>query len=639
MRHIGQSLISSYLGRDVPNIIFVHQLSLADLGPLTARLEGSAAPTCGIALHVSKDSDAIGAVAFATSTEVFYISPTDPVASSRAGTARTGRSNLARILDGSLAILAGFGMARLALHLHHQWGLPVHGVDLSTLFTPSTRNPDSAAEFASRRIHPSVNKGKIHAVWYGDNVDDVCLRAWLSAFLAAESVAQIRAARKVDTSLLDESHLACLSKLFLNVELLEAQRPTQTDTQFDGVAADKDGRLIIQNARYKTRVRKSTQTSIIMETSHGQQVVGHAVHAEGKRTGVLVASGAFRGTIERIRIVGRKGLTHAELAREEFILLLLQGVLSSLTRSPYIRMLWLSDGRAQQRSRTALLTDPLGLHFSHINASQRQVVAAMLSQDDEPLVVVHGPPGTGKTTTIAAALDYWTAERKPTWVIAQSNVGIKNVARTLVKYDIDFRLLVSKEFYVEWHEHLYTAINRCLIRSDELFGDQVSAERKISGSSIILCTISMLSNPAIDNCGIFRLVPVERLVVDEASQIDTLEFMHLFHKFRNLEKVCMFGDPKQLPPYGKDAAPNMKTIYDFKQFKAAAYFLNTQYRMPIPLGQFISDHVYDSKLLSVHMITDRNAVCLVDVHKGEEEHAGSSWKVCISCSVRVHTNM
>lgn len=42
---------------------------------------------------------------------------------------------------------------------------------------------------------------------------------------------------------------------------------------------------------------------------------------------------------------------------------------------------------------------------------------------------------------------------------------------------------------------------------------------------MILCTLSMLSNPALDEIGVFDLLPVERLVVDEASQIDTFEFM------------------------------------------------------------------------------------------------------------------
>ena len=62
--------------------------------------------------------------------------------------------------------------------------------------------------------------------------------------------------------------------------------------------------------------------------------------------------------------------------------------------------------------------------------------------------VPSGPPGTGKTTTIAAALE----ECQSAWVIAQSNVAVKNIARALAKdkYNINFKVIVSKEFYVEW---------------------------------------------------------------------------------------------------------------------------------------------------------------------------------------------
>ena len=80
--------------------------------------------------------------------------------------------------------------------------------------------------------------------------------------------------------------------------------------------------------------------------------------------------------------------------------------------------------------------------------------------------------------------------------------------------------------------------------------------------TVVLCTLSMLSNPIITGCGLFDVLPVNSLVIDEASQIDVFEFMvspvpalwaisdtlnqHLFHKFsKGLEKVCFFGDPKQ----------------------------------------------------------------------------------------------
>ena len=76
------------------------------------------------------------------------------------------------------------------------------------------------------------------------------------------------------------------------------------------------------------------------------------------------------------------------------------------------------------------------------------------------------------------------------------------------------------------HEHLYEHIEDRTIRSDDLCSaDRVGTERLLIGSNVILCTLSMLSNPALDNCGIFKINPMERLIVDEASQIDTFEFM------------------------------------------------------------------------------------------------------------------
>ena len=47
--------------------------------------------------------------------------------------------------------------------------------------------------------------------------------------------------------------------------------------------------------------------------------------------------------------------------------------------------------------------------------------------------------------------------------------------------------------------------------------------KALAGSNIILTTLGMLSNPAFDD--LLELVPMERLVVDEASQINVTEYM------------------------------------------------------------------------------------------------------------------
>ena len=62
-----------------------------------------------------------------------------------------------------------------------------------------------------------------------------------------------------------------------------------------------------------------------------------------------------------------------------------------------------------------------------------------------------GPPGTGKTTVIAAAVKSMVAVQSNTvWVIAQSNV-VKNVAEKLAEPDfLDFKLLVLNDFHFDW---------------------------------------------------------------------------------------------------------------------------------------------------------------------------------------------
>ena len=101
-----------------------------------------------------------------------------------------------------------------------------------------------------------------------------------------------------------------------------------------------------------------------------------------------------------------------------------------------------------------------------------------------------------------------------------------------------------------------------------------------------------------------------------------------------------------VPPYGQDIASELQSIFDVKHLKARAYFLNSQCaysnhyqsavlmifrpctdRMPVPLGEFISEHVYNHKLQSLHSIRDTSCIKFVDVSKGIEQQQGKSWTV------------
>jgi hypothetical protein len=72
---------------------------------------------------------------------------------------------------------------------------------------------------------------------------------------------------------------------------------------------------------------------------------------------------------------------------------------------------------------------------------------------------------------------------------------------------------------------MYSGIEDVLIRSDELPDNPEGVQTVFRGTTLVLSTLTMLSNPKLKDCGLFRVVPVRSLVIDEASQIDVFEFM------------------------------------------------------------------------------------------------------------------
>jgi hypothetical protein len=86
-------------------------------------------------------------------------------------------------------------------------------------------------------------------------------------------------------------------------------------------------------------------------------------------------------------------------------------------------------------------------------------------------------------------------------------------------------LSVPFKWFINRHEHIYEGITETVIRGDEMPKDTVAMERLLGGAQVILSTLGMLSNPALDDNGTFRLVPVQKLVIDEASQINVFEYL------------------------------------------------------------------------------------------------------------------
>lgn len=163
--------------------------------------------------------------------------------------------------------------------------------------------------------------------------------------------------------------------------------------------------------------------------------------------------------VQRIDLVGRQETTSSERSRDEFFFLVMAGKMS-LRRSPFIRDLWFPKWK-NTHSKPSVVDSKAAddiVKSLKLNESQRAAVHAMVG--DASVVIEHGepfylsificsvlsthatgPPGTGKTTTIAAASRLWGLHHLPVWVVAHSNVAVKNIAETLSKKEVNLRLM------------------------------------------------------------------------------------------------------------------------------------------------------------------------------------------------------
>jgi hypothetical protein len=249
----------------------------------------------GISTNLSTDGK-IDFVAFATPAQIFVISFD---ADSRLGLLPSDQE-FTSLLLGMTCILIGFDMGKLALRIHRDMGLPVSGIDLSTLFSPNTRDPWRPGKFIATKVSGLVKQFEVDSLWISaeKGTRDVCLRAWLSAWCvsvipcllavdilrdsaaaAVSDTSELKNALKVDTrnasnavrSIFEMTvvnlcvggfkELSCLGELLRHCDLLEVSKPTESPNEFNQARQLEDGHISLLNARYRNRVRQSHQVS------------------------------------------------------------------------------------------------------------------------------------------------------------------------------------------------------------------------------------------------------------------------------------------------------------------------------------------------------------------------------------------
>ncbi|TRM64357.1 P-loop containing nucleoside triphosphate hydrolase protein [Schizophyllum amplum] len=474
------------------------------------------------------------------------------------------------------------------------------------------------------------------------NIRDVALEAWAAGYAGRLPSMHFKVYKlpRIDTLQLKPSLLDALCKITRAAERRRRLQPYRLENEIVTASIGKEnGELHVVSSRFKTRVMR-TDFNQHIEVTHqvGDRAIkyrGRATKIDG-RSATIAGIGKFSKGVGELNVqlttVGRDAGSAADRARAAVVHQALRHQVD-LAEQPFFCALFLpgeeargedeeydededdeSDGdddtndnddddddkksEGSELRETGRPAIPIDFSARPLNNSQRLAVERILSNAHEDrLALVQGPPGTGKTTVIAAAVQSIVRgdPRRTVWLTAQSNVAVKNMAEKLADVGFwDFTVLVSKDFHYGWHEHLYQQIEHRVIRSDEFPGTPHEAERMVGGARVVLCTLNTLSLGRIQ--ALTHAVPVQTVLVDEAGQIEMGDFLPMLHLYRsNLEKVVFVGDDKQ-------------------------------YRMPLFIGNFISESVYDGQLLSQHCSSAADCCRFIDVAHGQEVKAGMSWK-------------
>ncbi|MEZ4884964.1 MAG: AAA domain-containing protein [Chitinophagales bacterium] len=285
------------------------------------------------------------------------------------------------------------------------------------------------------------------------------------------------------------------------------------------------------------------------------------------------------------------------------------------------------------------LTYPI--NFSELNESQNQAVAHITSARD--VAIVHGPPGTGKTTTLIRAIRHSMHEQSQILVAAPSNTAVDLLTEKLVEYGIhvvrmghparvdeslwehtfdakveahpDYKRM--KDLRKDAHKLKQKAVKykrtfnsedrearrEALKESKAMFEEARSIEKYILNNvlqkaEVITATLVGASQAMI------RFQLYETVFIDEAGQaLEPATWIPICRA----KRVVFAGDHLQLPPTVKSLEAQ-KGGFDVSLFEKCVnrlkigVMLETQYRMNERIMDFSSDVFYQNRLKAAAMV-------------------------------------
>ncbi len=270
-----------------------------------------------------------------------------------------------------------------------------------------------------------------------------------------------------------------------------------------------------------------------------------------------------------------------------------------------------------------------------LNESQQQAVGKVVQNNG--ITILHGPPGTGKTTTLAEAVLQLIKNGEKVLISAPSNTAVDHFAKTLIQKGVKLLRVgnsskVDDEIFSHTPEgkmsnsNIQKEIKQLKIRAEEFRRIALKYKRSFGKAereqrNLLFKEVKELRNEIkklqryheeklLDEADVIAGTPIglydenlhnrkfDTLIVDEAGQcIEPLAWCI----FSKAEKIVLAGDHWQLPPtvLSHEAAArgfNRSILETTLAHNDAAHLLNTQYRMREAIAGFSSQYFYNSLL-------------------------------------------